>query len=76
MVRLLLTNGQRYNIALDPCVAGQTHGKVYPDKGYGSHAPVVLTERNGSVAVTPPLCCQQPRGYDRARYRLRNKIQR
>jgi transposase len=76
-VRFLLTGGQRNDITQAPALlAGYTPKYVLADKGYDSQALVDLIERNGSVAVIPPRSCQQPREYDKARYRLRNKIER
>jgi len=35
-----------------------------------------ITLAQGSQAVIPPRTCQKPRSYDKARYRLRNIIER
>ncbi|WP_295841307.1 transposase, partial [uncultured Xanthomonas sp.] len=37
---------------------------------------VALIRSRGAKAVIPPRSCQRPRRYDKARYRLRNRIER
>ena len=46
------------------------------DKGYDSRQLVALIHSLGAQPVIPPRSCQQPRAYDKARYRLRNRIER
>ncbi len=37
---------------------------------------MALIQSNGAEPVIPPRSCQQPRPYDKTRYRLRNRIER
>lgn len=46
------------------------------DKGYDSRALVEAIEAQGAEAVIPPRSCQQSRVYDKAKYRLRNRVER
>lgn len=46
------------------------------DKGYDSREFVEQIQAQGCEPVIPPRTCQQPRFYDKSRYRLRNQIER
>nr|WP_197355285.1 IS5 family transposase [Ralstonia pseudosolanacearum] len=76
-VRIVLTGGHRNDITQAwALLAGFKPQYVLADKGYDSRALVELIEVQGSEAVIPPRSCQRPRAYDKARYRLRNRIER
>lgn len=76
-VRFLLTGGERNDITQAPALlAGFKPKYVLADKGYDSRELVALIHSNGAEPVIPPRSCQQPRPYDKARYRLRNRIER
>lgn len=56
---------------------GRRAEAVIADKGYASTEIVTMIEALGAVAVIPPRRhWKQPRGYDRALYKLRNLIER
>lgn len=57
-------------------LAGLKSRYVLADKGYDSRQFVESIQAQGSEPVIPPRSCQQPRYYDKARYRLRNQIER
>ena len=57
-------------------LAGFTPKYVLADKGYDSQELVASIRAQGAEPVIPPRRCQQPRAYDRTRYRLRNRIER
>lgn len=76
-VRFLLTGGERNDITQAPALlAGFTPRYVLADKGYDSRELVALIQAQEATAVIPPRSCQQSRPYDKARYRLRNRIER
>ena len=76
-VRFLLTGGERNDITQAPALlAGFKPKFVLADKGYDSRDLVTLIRSCGAEAVIPPRSCQQPRAYDKTRYRLRNRIER
>ncbi|RMX06086.1 IS5 family transposase [Allofranklinella schreckenbergeri] len=76
-VRFILTGGQRNDITQAPALlAGFKPKYVLADKGYDSRQLVALIQSLGAQPVIPPRSCQQPRAYDKARYRLRNRIER
>lgn len=76
-VRFVLTGGERNDITQAPALlAGSRPAFVLADRGYDSRALVASIEAGGAVAVIPPRTCQQPRAFDKARYRLRNRIER
>lgn len=76
-VRFVLTGGQRNDITQAPALlAGFRPAFVLADRGYDSRALVASIQATGAVAVIPPRTCQQPRPFDPARYRLRNRIER
>lgn len=76
-VRFILTGGERNDITQAPALlAGFAPRYVLADKGYDSRDLVALIRSSGAEAVIPPRSCQQPRPYDKARYRLRNRIER
>jgi len=76
-VRLVLTGGERNDITQAPALlAGFKPKYVLADKGYDSRELVALIRARHAKAVIPPRRCQQPRQYDKARYRLRNRIER
>lgn len=72
-VRVVLTGGQRNDITQARALLA---GFVLADKGYDSRELVALIRSRGAKAVIPPRSCQRPRRYDKARYRLRNRIER
>ena len=49
---------------------------VLADKGYDSRALVDAIQAQEAEAVIPPRSCQQPRAFDKNKYRLRNRIER
>lgn len=76
-IRFLLTGGHRNDITQAPALLANLKAKyVLADKGYDSRELVDLIQRQGCEAVIPPRSCQQPRTYDKVRYRLRNRIER
>ena len=76
-VRIILTGGQRNDITQAVALlAGLKSRYVLADKGYDSREFVEHIHAQGSQPVIPPRTCQQPRAYDKARYRLRNRIER
>lgn len=76
-VRFLLTGGHRNDITQAPALLDGLKARyVLADKGYDSRELVDLIQRQGSEVVIPPRSCQQPRPYDKARYRLPNRIER
>lgn len=76
-VRFRLTGGERNDITQAPALlAGFTPRYVLADKGYDSRELVALIQSCGAEAVIRPRSCQQPRPYDKPRYRLRNRIER
>lgn len=76
-IRFLLTGGQRNDITQAPALLTGFRPKyVLADKGYDSRDLITLIQQQGAIAVIPPRSCQQPRHYDKARYRLRNRIER
>ncbi|WP_295934082.1 IS5 family transposase [uncultured Xanthomonas sp.] len=76
-VRVVLTGGQRNDITqARALLAGFKPKYVLADKGYDSRELVALIRSRGAKAVIPPRSCQRPRRYDKARYRLRNRIER
>ena len=73
----MLTGGQRNDITqARALVDGFKPSYVLADKGYDSRELVQAIEQQGAQAVIPPRSCQRPRPYDKARYRLRNRIER
>ncbi len=76
-MRFLLTGGQRNDITQAPALLSGFKPKyVLADKGYDSRELVALIQGKEAEAIIPPRSCQQPRAYDKARYRLRNRIER
>ena len=76
-VRFILTGGQRNDITQAPALlAGFKPKCVLADKGYDSRQLVAQIHSLGAQLVIPPRSCQQPRAYDKALYRLRNRIER
>ena len=76
-VRFILTGGQRNDITQAPALlAGFKPKCVLADKGYDSRQLVAQIHSLGAQPVIPPRSCQQPRAYDKALYRLRNRIER
>lgn len=76
-VRFLLTGGERNDITQAPALLSGFEPKfVLADKGYDSRELVALLRSQGAEPVIPPRSCQQPRHYDKTRYRLRNRIER
>ncbi|RRD39584.1 IS5 family transposase, partial [Comamonadaceae bacterium OH3737_COT-264] len=76
-VRFILTGGQRNDITQAPALlAGFKPKYVLADKGYDSRQLVALIQSLGAQPVIPPRSCQQPRACGKARYRLRNRIER
>ena len=76
-VRILLSGGQRNDITQAPALLdGFRPRYVLADKGYDSRELVQRIEDQGGEAVIPPRSCQPARAYDKARYRLRNRIER
>jgi len=76
-VRFVLTGGQRNDITQAPTLLDGFKPKyVLADKGYDSRELVTLIQSCGAEPVIPPRSCQQPRPYDKTRYRLRNRIER
>jgi transposase len=76
-LRIVLTGGQRNDITQAPALLARFSPRyVLADKGYDSRDLVALIQAQGSEAVIPPRSCQQPRTYDKTRYRLRNRIER
>lgn len=76
-MRVILTAGQRNDITqANALLAGLKSRYVLADKGYDSRELVEHIQAQGSEPVIPPRTCQQPRFYDKARYRLRNRIER
>lgn len=76
-VRILLTEGQRNDITqANALLAGFALRYVLADKGYDRRALVEAIRAQGGEAIIPPRSCQQPRSYDKSRYRLRNRIER
>jgi transposase len=76
-VRFVLTGGERNDITQAPALlAGFRPAFVLADRGYDSRALVASIQASGAVAVIPPRTCQQPRPFDAACYRLRNRIER
>ena len=49
---------------------------VLAGKGYDSRELIQAIEQQGAQAVIPPRNCERPRPYDKARYRLRSRIER
>ena len=75
-VRFILTGGQRNDITQAPALlAGFKPKCVLADKGYDSRQLVAQIHSLGAQLVIPPRSCQQPRAYDKALYRLRNRIE-
>lgn len=76
-VRFILTGGQRNDITQAPALlAGFKPKCVLADKGHDSRQLVAQIYSLGAQLVIPPRSCQQPRAYDKALYRLRNRIER
>lgn len=76
-VRFLLTGGEHNDITQAAALmAGFKPKYVLSDKGYDSWERVTLIQSHGAEAAIPPRSCQQPRSYDKARYRRRNRIER
>ena len=76
-VRFILTGSQRNDITQAPALlAGFKPKCVLADKGYDSRQLVAQIHSLGAQLVIPPRSCQQPRAYDKALYRLRNRIER
>ena len=76
-VRFILTGGQRNDITQAPALlAGFKPKCVLADKGHDSRQLVAQIHSLGAQLVIPPRSCQQPRAYDKALYRLRNRIER
>lgn len=76
-VRVLLTAGQRNDITqAQALIDGLASRYVLADKGYDSQDFVQFIKDQGSEAVIPPRSCQEPRDYDKSRYRLRNQVER
>ena len=76
-VRVILTGGQRNDITQAVALlAGLRCRYVLADKGYDSRELIEQIQAQGSQPVIPPRTCQKPRFYDKARYRLRNVIER
>ena len=77
LVRIVLTGDQRNDITQAQALLGGFRPRyVLADNGYDSRELVELIQAQGAEAVIPPRSCQQPRTYDKARYRLRNRIER
>lgn len=76
-MRFLLTGGERNDITQAPALlAGFRPKYLLADKGYDSRELAALIHSNRAEPVIPPRSCQQPRPCDKARYRLRNRIER
>lgn len=76
-VRFIVTGGERNDITQAPALLqGFAPRFVLADKGYDSRTFVELIHQQGATAVIPPRSCQQPREYDKALYRQRNRIER
>lgn len=76
-IRFVLTGGQRNDITqAQALLDGFKPKHVLADKGYDSRELVALIRSRGAKAVIPPRSCQRPRRYDKACYRLRNRIER
>lgn len=76
-VRFVLTGGERNDITqARALLVGFKPKYVLADKGYDSRELVALIRSQRAQAVIPPRSCQKPRRYDKARYRLRNRIER
>jgi transposase len=76
-IRVRLTGGQRNDITQAQALLAQLAPRhVLADKGYDSRALVEAIQAQGAEVVIPPRSCQQPRAYDRAKYRLRNRVER
>jgi transposase len=76
-LRLVLTGSQHNDITQAPALlAGFRPAFVLADRGYNSRTLVASFEANGAIAVITPRTCQQPRSFDTARYRVRNRIER
>ena len=76
-MRFILTGGQRNDITQAPALlAGFKPKCVLADKGHDSRQLVAQIHSLGAQPVNPPRSCQQPRAYDKALYRLRNRIER
>ena len=76
-MRVILTGGQRNDITqADALLAGLRSRYVLADKGYDSRELLQTILAQGAQPVIPPRTCQQPRFYNKARYRLRNRIER
>jgi transposase len=74
---VLLTGGQRNDITQAQALLAELAPRhVLADKGYDSRALVEAIQAQGAEVVIPPRSCQQPRAYDRAKYRLRNRVER
>ena len=76
-LRFVLTGGQRNDITqARALLAGFSPRYVLADKGYDSRELVEMIRAQGAEPVIPSRSCQQPRLYDRTRYRRRNCIER
>jgi transposase len=76
-LRFVLTAGQRNDITQAPALlAGFRPAFVLADRGYDSRTLVASIEAAGATAVIPPRTCQQPRPFDKARYRMRYCVER
>ncbi|UKE72135.1 IS5 family transposase [Xanthomonas graminis] len=76
-LRFVLTGGQRNDITqARALLAGFRPRYVLADKGYDRRELVEVIRAQGAEAVIPPRSCQQPRFYERTRYRRRNCIER
>ncbi len=76
-MRIILTGGQRNDITQAAALlAGLQSRYVLADKGYDSREFVEHLRAQSCEPVIPPRTCQQPRFYDKTRYRLRNRIER
>jgi len=77
-LRLILTGGQVADITQGPAlVESLATEAVVADKGYDSNAFVDTIHAMGAEAVIPPRSNRlTPRGYDKARYKARNLVER
>lgn len=76
-VRLRLSAGQRHDMdQAEQLLDGLAPGHVVADKGYDSDPLRQTIRRSGAKPVIPARKGIRRRRYDRARYRLRNRVER
>lgn len=77
-VDFVLTPGQAADIhQAGPLLSGKEAKAVIADKGYDADRLLAQIERQGTIAVIPPLKCRTvQRDYDRQLYKERNAVER